>query len=163
MEARKFTFLALSQLVHHHLLSFLLGVYVLAAVFPEAGLAIRQVSFGTLSFSKTETKISVLLVLLAVLMFNAGFGLKTSQLKALIDHKWVLLTGLTANVLIPIAYIFGISLVLLSWHNPEESQHILVGLALVAAMPIAGASTTWTQNSNGNLALSLGLVLFSTL
>jgi bile acid:Na+ symporter, BASS family len=30
-------------------------------------------------------------------------------------------------------------------------------------MPIAGASTTWTQNSNGNLAVSLGLVLLSTL
>lgn len=29
-------------------------------------------------------------------------------------------------------------------------------------MPIAGASTAWAQNSNGNLALSLGLVLFST-
>src|SRR5262249_32650963 len=49
------------------------------------------------------------------------------------------------------------------WHNPEEAQHILVGLALVAAMPIAGASTAWAQNSNGNLALSLGLVLCSTI
>jgi BASS family bile acid:Na+ symporter len=55
------------------------------------------------------------------------------------------------------------SLVLQFWHNPEEAQHILVGLALVAAMPIAGASTAWAQNSNGNLALSLGLVLSSTL
>ena len=83
MEARKFTFLGLSQLVHHHLLWFLLGVYALAAVFPGAGLAIRQVSFGTLSLSKTETQISGLLVLLAILMFNAGLGLKTSHLKAL--------------------------------------------------------------------------------
>jgi BASS family bile acid:Na+ symporter len=48
-------------------------------------------------------------------------------------------------------------------HNPDEAQHILVGLALVAAMPIAGASTAWAQNSNGNLAISLGLVLCSTL
>jgi BASS family bile acid:Na+ symporter len=79
------------------------------------------------------------------------------------EHKWLLITGLAANVLIPIGYIFCISLLLLLWHNPQEAQHILVGLALVAAMPIAGASTTWTQNSNGNLALSLGLVLFSTL
>ena len=39
----------------------------------------------------------------------------------------------------------------------------VVGLALVAAMPIAGASTAWTQNANGNIALSLGLVLISTL
>jgi BASS family bile acid:Na+ symporter len=29
-------------------------------------------------------------------------------------------------------------------------------------MPIAGASTAWTQNANGNIALSLGLVLFTT-
>lgn len=163
MDTHKITFLGLSQIVHHHLLWFLLGVYALAAVFPAAGLAIRQVTFGTLSFFETETQISALLILLAILMFNAGLGLKTSQLKALMEHKWLLITGLAANVLIPIGYIFFISLLLLLWHNPQEAQHILVGLALVAAMPIAGASTTWTQNSNGNLALSLGLVLFSTL
>src|SRR5262249_42713951 len=39
----------------------------------------------------------------------------------------------------------------------------LVGLALVASMPIAGSSTAWAQNSNGSMALSLGLVLASTL
>jgi BASS family bile acid:Na+ symporter len=42
-------------------------------------------------------------------------------------------------------------------------QTILVGLALVASMPIAGSSTAWSQNANGNLALSLGLVAFSTI
>jgi BASS family bile acid:Na+ symporter len=62
----------------------------------------------------------------------------------------VLVAGLTANLLIPIVYIFFITLLLQLWHNPEETQHILVGLALVAAMPIAGASTAWAQNSNGN-------------
>ena len=163
MKARNFTFLSLSQLLHHHLLLFLLGIYALAALFPGAGLAIRQISFGTISFLGTETQISVLLVLLATLMFNAGLGLKISHLKALVGQKWLLITGLASNVFIPIAYIFGVTLLLLLWHNPEEAQHILVGLALVAAMPIAGASTTWTQNSNGNLALSLGLVLFSTM
>jgi bile acid:Na+ symporter, BASS family len=71
--------------------------------------------------------------------------------------------GLAANLLIPIVYIFCVTLVLQLWHNPDEAQHILVGLALVAAMPIAGASTAWAQNSNGNLALSLGLVLSSTI
>jgi bile acid:Na+ symporter, BASS family len=30
-------------------------------------------------------------------------------------------------------------------------------------MPIAGSSTAWAQNANGDLALSLGLVLLSTL
>jgi BASS family bile acid:Na+ symporter len=49
------------------------------------------------------------------------------------------------------------------WHNPDEVQNIVVGLALIASMPIAGSSTAWAQNSNGDLALSLGLVLLSTL
>lgn len=60
------------------------------------------------------------------------------------------------------AYIFLVTLIMQLWNEPEEAQHILVGLALVAAMPITGASTAWAQNSNGNLALSLGLVLAST-
>ena len=73
-----------------------------------------------------------------------------------------MLAGLAANLVIPMIYIFGVTLVMRLWYEPDEAQHILVGLALVAAMPIAGASTAWAQNSNGNLALSLGLVLSST-
>src|SRR5262249_41688954 len=74
----------------------------------------------------------------------------------------ILASGLIANLLIPIAFIFGVTQGMRFWHNPDEVQNILVGLALVASMPIAGASAAWSQNANGNLALSLGLVLFST-
>ena len=163
MEHRKFTFLGLSQFIHHHLLWFLISAYAIAAVFPTAGLWIRTLSFGDTLVFQTKIHVSLLLLLLAMLMFNAGLGVKTSHLKSLVQKVGVLGAGLAANLLIPIAYIFCISLLLQLWHNPEEAQHILVGLAMVAAMPIAGASTAWAQNSNGNLALSLGLVLFSTI
>jgi BASS family bile acid:Na+ symporter len=69
---------------------------------------------------------------------------------------------LLANLLIPIVYIGLVMLTMRFWHNPDEVQNILVGLALVASMPIAGSSTAWSQNADGNLALSLGLVLSST-
>lgn len=163
MEHRKLTLVGLSQFVHHHLLWFLISVYAIAAMFPSAGLWVRTVSFGEFSFFQTKIHLSLLLLLLATLMFNAGLGVKTSHLKSLAQKVWVLAAGLAANLLIPIAFIFCVSLLLQLWHNPEEAQLILVGLALVAAMPIAGASTAWAQNSNGNLALSLGLVLFSTI
>jgi bile acid:Na+ symporter, BASS family len=156
MENRKLTLPAPSQFVHHHLLWFLIGAYVMAAVFPTAGLWTRNVSFGDISIFQTSIHGSLLLLLLAMLMCNAGLGVKTSHLKTLVQRAWVLVAGLTANLLIPIVYIFFITLLLQLWHNPEETQHILVDLALVAAMPIAGASTAWAQNSNGNLALSLG-------
>lgn len=163
MEQGKSTFLGLSQFVHHHLLWFLVGAYAVAAVFPAPGLAIRNISLGDLSVYQSRIHVSLLLLLLATLMLNAGLGVKTSHLTSLPQKASVLLAGLSANVLIPVAYIFLVTLVMALWHNPEEAQHILVGLALVAAMPIAGASTAWTQNSNGNLALSLGLVLLSTM
>jgi BASS family bile acid:Na+ symporter len=162
MDNRRFTFLALSQFVHHHLLWFLISAYAIATVFPIAGLWIRNVTFGDVSIFSTKIHVSLLLLLLATLMFNAGLGVKTSHLKSLAQKTRVLLAGLTANLVIPMSYIFLVTLVMRLWYEPEEAQHILVGLALVAAMPIAGASTAWAQNSNGNMALSLGLVLSST-
>ncbi|HET6377190.1 MAG TPA: bile acid:sodium symporter [Methylocella sp.] len=62
----------------------------------------------------------------------------------------------------PLAFIVAASVALRLWHNAEESQQILTGLAIVASMPIAGASTAWAQNADGNLALSIGLVLLTT-
>lgn len=163
MANRKVTFLTLSQFLHHHLLWFLIGVYALAAFFPTGGLWFRNVSFGDLTIFQEKTHISLLMIMLASLMFNAGLGLKMSHLQTVMQKKLVLLSGLAANLVIPLAYIFGVTLVMRLWYDPDEAQHILVGLALVAAMPIAGSSTAWAQNSNGNLALSLGLVLFSTI
>lgn len=162
MSMLKATFLRLAEVVHHHLLWFLIGAYGVAAVFPTAGLWIRNVTFGDLSIYQTQIHISLLLLLLATLMFNAGLGVKTSHLKSLAQKAPVLFAGLTANLVIPMIYIFGVTLAMRLWYEPDEAQHILVGLALVAAMPIAGASTAWAQNSNGNLALSLGLILSST-
>jgi len=163
METRKFTFLASSQFLHHHLLWFLISAYAIAAVYPTVGLWIRSMSFGDITIFHEKTHISMLMMMLASLMFNAGLGLKTSHLQAVMRKKRVVVAGLVANVAIPMAYIFGATLVMRLWYEPDEAQHILVGLALVAAMPIAGGSTAWAQNSNGNLALSLGLVLCSTL
>ncbi len=48
------------------------------------------------------------------------------------------------------------------WHDQEEVQNILMGLAIIASMPIASSSTAWAQNSDGNMTLSIGLVMLST-
>jgi BASS family bile acid:Na+ symporter len=134
MTSRRVSFLAVTQFIHHHLLWFLVAAYTMSAIWPNGGLGIR----------------------------NLTLGVKPSHLRSLGQKTKVLLAGLAANLIIPMAYIFLVTLIMQLWYEPDEAQHILVGLALVAAMPIAGASTAWAQNSNGNLALSLGLVLAST-
>jgi BASS family bile acid:Na+ symporter len=85
MEHRKFTFLGPSQFVHHHLLWFLISAYAIAAVFPTAGLWVRTLSFGDTVVFQTKIHASLLLLLLAVLMFNAGLGAKPSHLKSLLQ------------------------------------------------------------------------------
>lgn len=155
--------LSISQFLQRHLLWFLIAAYVIAVVFPIPGLWIRNVSFGEITIYQQKTNISLLMIMLAILMFNAGLGLKISHIKKFFEKKYLLLAGLVANITIPIIYIFGVTVLMRLWSEPIEAQYILVGLALVAAMPIAGGSTAWAQNANGNLALSLGLVLFSTI
>ena len=152
-----------TQFLNRHLLWFLIGAYIIAVILPVPGLWIRSVSFGEISIYQQKTNVSLLMIMLAILMFNAGLGLKIAHLKNILQTKSVLLAGLAANMAIPIAYIFGVTVLMRLWYEPLEAQHILVGLALVAAMPIAGGSTAWAQNANGNLALSLGLVFFSTI
>jgi BASS family bile acid:Na+ symporter len=163
MESRKSPQASLSHLVHEHFLALLFSSYALAAFWPALGLEIRDVSFGSVSLLGEQTRVSLPVLMLAALLFNAGLGVQTSQLRSLARRPAMLLAGLSANLLIPIAFIFVVTRVMGLWHNPDEVQNILIGLALVASMPIAGSSTAWSQNADGNLALSLGLVLGSTL
>jgi BASS family bile acid:Na+ symporter len=163
MTDHKGPLISLSHFIHQNLLWFLLGSYVVAAVAPDVGLWIRDVSFGSVTLFGETTRLSLPVVMLAFLLFNAGLGVQTRELKNLVHHSLSLIAGLAGNVLVPIAFILVVSQTMRLWHNPDEVQNILVGLALVASMPIAGSSTAWSQNANGNLALSLGLVVLSTL
>jgi BASS family bile acid:Na+ symporter len=143
-----------AHFIHRHFLALLLGSYALAAVFPAPGLWVREVRLsGGLSLPS---------MLLGLLLLNAGLGIRAGRLRGLLRDPRVLLAGLAANLAVPLLFILGVSWGMRLWHNADEVQNILVGLALVASMPVAGSSTAWSQNANGDLALSLGLVVFST-
>ena len=162
MDARSSPIEQVSRVIHDRFIWLLIGSYAVAGVLPGLGLAIRDVSLGEVVVAGETTRMSLPMLMLAFLLFNAGLGVQTAQLRHLMRAPLVLIGGLVANLLIPIGFILGVSLTMRLWHNPDEVQNILVGLALVALMPIAGSSTAWSQNANGDLALSLGLVLAST-
>jgi len=154
---------ALTHTIHRYFIWIIVTSYFIAALLPGFGIWIREVELGSIVLFQNKIAISFPPLMLSLLLFNAGLGVKTKELTQLAHKPLVLLSGLSGNVVTPLAFIIGISFIMKFWHNPEEVQHILVGLALVASMPIAGASTAWAQNANGNLALSLGLVLLTTL
>lgn len=153
----------ISHFIHEHFIKLLLACYLIAAVLPVPGLAIRDGSAGTVKLLGEVVKLSCPLLMLSFLLFNAGFGIKASQLKGLKEHPATLIGGMAVNILAPILFILTLYPLTKGWHSQDEIQNILVGLSLIASMPIAGSSTAWSQNANGNLALSVGLVLLSTL
>lgn len=152
-----------SRFVHDHFLRLLVASYTLAAFFPASGLRLRDLSLGTISLSGASLDLKPSPIMLAWLLLNAGLGVKVAAAKGLLRRPGLLGAGLAANLLVPIGFILVVTKLMGGWHNADEVQVILVGLALVASMPIAGSSTAWAQNANGDPTLSLRLVLFSTL
>ena len=153
----------LSHFVHKHLLWLMIGSYAVAAFAPSLGLWVRDVSVGDVALFGFTTRISLPMVMLSSLLLNAGLGVSLAKIGEMLRSPNLLCAGLLVNLLFPIAFILVVSRAMVGWHNADEIQNILVGLALVASMPIAGSSTAWAQNSDGDLTLSLGMVLFSTL
>jgi BASS family bile acid:Na+ symporter len=162
MDDRQGLLARLARFLHRHFLMLLFVSYAAAALWPRPGLAVRHCSLGRVGPGAGRIDVSLPVLMLAFLLFNAGLGVQARQLRGLLHRPRVLVAGLAANLAFPIAFILAVTWGMRLWHNPDEVQNILVGLALVAAMPIAGSSTAWSQNTDGDLALSLGLVLGST-
>lgn len=153
-----------THFIHRHFLLILVGAYALSAVLPRFGLALRQIHFGNVNWPDgTQTNLSLSLLMLSFLLFNAGLAIKVKELTALWKRPGIIIAAFAANTLVPIVLILSLRGLMQLWHNPDELQNLLVGLALIVSMPIAGSSTAWAQNANGNLSLSLGLVFLSTI
>jgi BASS family bile acid:Na+ symporter len=163
MEAQPHGRNRIGEFIHRHFLILLVSAYVVAAVWPEAGSTARQVDIVRVTVLEQGISVSLPMFLLAGLLLNAGLGAEASELARVVRKPQVVAAGLAANVLVPVGFLFCLSLLLRLWHDHDEAQNLLLGLAVVAAMPVAGSSTAWSQNAGGNLALSLGLVILSTL
>jgi BASS family bile acid:Na+ symporter len=153
-----------TRFIHKHFLMILIGAYALSAILPRFGLTLREIQFGNVTWPNgSQTNLSLALLMLSFLLFNAGVAIKVEELVALRRRPAAPIAGFAANALAPIALIVSLLGVMQLWHSSEELQNLLVGLALIVSMPIAGSSTAWAQNANGNISLSLGLVFLSTL
>lgn len=108
-----------------------------------------------------QVPLSLPLVLLALLLFCAALGTDVAQMRTVVNRPGVLVVGLLAVWAGPMLLV-AVAGALVPWAvDGQATFGLLVGLALVATMPVANSSVGWTQCAGGNLALSLGLVLLS--
>jgi BASS family bile acid:Na+ symporter len=157
------TFKLAANFLHERFLWLLCGSYLAAAIWPAAGKYLRVQSVGCLHLRGEACHLSASMLFLAFILFNAGLGVRRDQLVMALRRPTVLFVGICANLIYPLLLIVLLMVALKVWHNSTEARILLLGLAVVAAMPIAGSSTGWAQNASGNMALSLAMVLLSTL
>ena len=143
--------------MHDNFLWLLVASYLLAAVAPGPGLAIRGMSYTR----STGDEISAPLLLLALLLFCAAAVVRWSQVRDLLGRPGILLLSLLAVWIVPGAFVSLLGWLLPAALGDHVSAGMMVGLALVAAMPVANSSVAWTQNAHGNVALGLGLIVLT--
>ncbi len=143
----------------------LIGAYLTAGLWPGPGLALRRMSLFPSRFGLSAIAMNFRLpaLMLSLLLFVVGLSVDYGELGKLVRRPKTLLAGTLANTLLPLIFTFVMAALMVFWHNPKEAQEILVGLAFVASTPIAASSAAWSQKVDGNLSLSLGLVVISTL
>ena len=154
--------LVVSGFVHRHFLWFLIGAYALSAVGPAPGRWVGSLSAEVRVYS-WDFRATAPAIMLGVLLFAAGLGVKGEALRSVFHRPAPLSLGLGASIAVPVLLLLAVSQLLAVWHDPLEACDLLVGLTVVAAMPVAGSSAGWSRSADGDCALSLGLVLLSTL
>src|SRR5262245_11486317 len=96
---------SLSHFMHKHLLLLMIGSYAIASVAPAPGLAMRDLSLGTVAMFGQSTRISLSMLMLAWLLLNAGLGVQGDRIRQMLRRPNLLGAGLAANLFIPIAFI----------------------------------------------------------
>ncbi len=149
--------------LHRWMLPLLVGCYALAAIAPAPGEWLKDARLLQSSVVGHGFQVTLPKLLLSFLLFNAGLHVRFERLGELVRRPQTMLAGLAANMAVPLGFIVVLVDTSAYWRNPNEFSMLLVGLTLVAAMPIAGSSTAWTRAADGDMTLSLGLVVASTL
>jgi BASS family bile acid:Na+ symporter len=143
--------------MHGNFLWLLVSSYLLAAIAPKPGLAIRSLAFTR----STGDEVSAPLLLLALLLFCAAIVVRGSQLRNLMQRPGILLLSLLAVWVVPALFVSLAGWLLPTMLGAQITAGMMIGLALVAAMPVANSSVAWTQNAHGNVALGLGLIVLT--
>jgi BASS family bile acid:Na+ symporter len=152
-----------AHLLHRHLLKLIVLSYGLAAFAPSPGLWMKDAEVVGIRTPLGPVTMTLPKLLLSFLLFNAGMRARLARVGGIARRSRMVLVDLATNLAVPLLFLAVMMPALRAWPDPEEAAIVLVGLALVTAMPIAGSSTGWAQAADGDMALSLGLVLGSTL
>lgn len=139
------------------------AAYVCAALLPGPGLAWRAAVLARPALPWTgAVPLTISAVLLGFVLFTAAFGIQPGLLAGLARRPVALVTGVCANVVLPLLALPVLALGVHVWPHGGRSASLLVGIALIGAMPVAAGATVYGARAGANAALTVAVVLAST-
>jgi BASS family bile acid:Na+ symporter len=146
-----------------HLIWAMPVAYVAAALVPEVGQWARRERCGELRLPGGQAVVIPQTLLLAYVLFVAALQVRTRDLAALVRRPALLAAGTVANTALPLLILLLLAGAFRFLPDADGGGGMLTGLALIAAMPVAGGATVWGSRAGGNQTLVVGLVMSSTL
>jgi BASS family bile acid:Na+ symporter len=134
----------------------LLACYAVAFTWPQPWLARQSIPLPGVPAWAGEPRLP--LSLLAIILFFAALSLDVTQLRSIVNRPGGLLMSLAAVWFGPVLLVLLAGKVLTT---AGVATGPLIGMALVAAMPVANSSVAWTLQAGGHLGWSLALVVLS--
>src|SRR5437870_1754494 len=93
--------------------------YLVAGLRPQFGLWMRSLDLGNIDVFKTKLTFPLPSIMLGLLLFNGGLGVRVTELKHLLGKPFVLLGGVVGNLLTPLGFILGIAVTWILWYYPD--------------------------------------------
>lgn len=147
----------IARFVHRRILLLLIGSYILAAVVPTAGAALRELRWDLGAVGVLDVPQAMLAALLFLSAMAASPALMIDSWK----HPRALAAAVIAKIVVPPLAVLAI-MVLVRFAGAEDAvAPLIVGLVILAAMPVASSAPAWTQEAGGNVALALGILVAS--
>ena len=151
---------ALAERIRRNLLWLLLPTYLLAYLLPGPGVFAAGLNWGEGLPEAASVRLPMLLV--ALLLLNAALQVDLTELRGVLQRSRDLLVSVVSVWVGPALVVLFASF-LLTFLESDRGGSLLLGMILVAAMPVANSSTGWTEQSGGSLSWALTLVVFSIL
>ncbi|TWT29615.1 Sodium Bile acid symporter family protein [Posidoniimonas corsicana] len=149
----------LAERIRRHFLWLLLPTYLVAYLRPGPGVYAAGLSWDEGLPAAAAIRLPMLLV--AVLLLNAALEVNLEELRGVLRRPRDMLISLTAVWCAPAVVVVIASLLFTLSGAPNGGGGLLLGMILVAAMPVANSSAGWTQQSGGALGWALALVVLS--
>ncbi len=153
----------IGNFVQAYMSLFIFGAYLLSVFVPQIGIYFTKTDLVDIHTEAGGFALNVPMISLSIILFNAVLCIKMNELKKVNTYLPIIFLALSANFLMALAYMLFIRHFFGSVLSVEILQHVIIAIAILSAVPIAGTASAWTQSVKGNVSITLGMILLSTI